>query len=268
MSRSWAKASACRLQVSLSCAVLCQIVPLQYLSRSSLHRLAWFLSRVVFSCRIIDLHMGTRKVYRLSLSRLQDHLIVLTLLIISVTFVPSSTHMLVFLSLYVLLSIRLSILVCVAASLFSACVLHVRHWLVIVPKYGSMILRHAAQCSHFKLHCYTGDSCWRTARVSNEALERLNWLETLLVIFKQRMLLFHWRRNNAENLWNGSWKATYIRMKPGCPSCYEMSNVIEPPLQGLIRTAIERDTSGEFNYDQERGDLQRRRIYFICFLSI
>ena len=34
--RSWAKASACRLQVSLSCAVLCQIVSLQYLSRSSL----------------------------------------------------------------------------------------------------------------------------------------------------------------------------------------------------------------------------------------
>ena len=34
--RSWANASACRLQVSLYCAVLCQIVSLQYLSRSSL----------------------------------------------------------------------------------------------------------------------------------------------------------------------------------------------------------------------------------------
>ena len=31
---------ACRLQVRMSCAVLCQIVSLQYLSRSSLHRLA------------------------------------------------------------------------------------------------------------------------------------------------------------------------------------------------------------------------------------
>ena len=40
VSRGWAKASACSLQVSLSCAVLCQIVSLQYLSRSSLHRLA------------------------------------------------------------------------------------------------------------------------------------------------------------------------------------------------------------------------------------
>ena len=37
MSRGWAKASACRLLVSLSCAVLCQIVSLLYLSRSSLH---------------------------------------------------------------------------------------------------------------------------------------------------------------------------------------------------------------------------------------
>ena len=40
VSHGWAKASACRLQVSLSCAVLCQIVSLQYLARSSLHCLA------------------------------------------------------------------------------------------------------------------------------------------------------------------------------------------------------------------------------------
>ena len=40
VSHGWVKASACRLQVSLLCAVLCQIVSLQYLSRSSLHRLA------------------------------------------------------------------------------------------------------------------------------------------------------------------------------------------------------------------------------------
>ena len=38
MSRAWAKASACRLQINLSCAVLWHIVSLQYLSRSSLHR--------------------------------------------------------------------------------------------------------------------------------------------------------------------------------------------------------------------------------------
>ena len=35
MSRGWAKASACRLQITLSCAFLCHIVSLQYLSRSS-----------------------------------------------------------------------------------------------------------------------------------------------------------------------------------------------------------------------------------------
>ena len=40
MSRGWAKASACRLQITLSCAFLCHIVSLQYLSRSTLHRLA------------------------------------------------------------------------------------------------------------------------------------------------------------------------------------------------------------------------------------
>ena len=40
MSRGWAKASAPRLQITLTCAVLCHIVSLQYLSRSSLRRLA------------------------------------------------------------------------------------------------------------------------------------------------------------------------------------------------------------------------------------
>ena len=43
MSRGWAKASACRLQMTLSCAVLYHVVSLQYLSRSSLHRLSYFL---------------------------------------------------------------------------------------------------------------------------------------------------------------------------------------------------------------------------------
>ena len=50
MSRGrWAKASACRLQVSLSCAVLCQIVSLQYLSRSSHRRLAGLPCRLFLS---------------------------------------------------------------------------------------------------------------------------------------------------------------------------------------------------------------------------
>ena len=51
----------------------------------------------------------------------QDHLICLTFLIISMTFILSLTQILVFLSLCVLLSILLSILVCAAASLFCAC---------------------------------------------------------------------------------------------------------------------------------------------------
>ena len=50
---------------------------------------------------------------------------VLTVLIISMTFVLSLTQMLVILSLYVVLSILLSILVCVAESLFSACLVRV-----------------------------------------------------------------------------------------------------------------------------------------------
>ena len=40
VSRGWANASACCLQVSLFCPVLCQIMSFPYLSRSSLHRLA------------------------------------------------------------------------------------------------------------------------------------------------------------------------------------------------------------------------------------
>ena len=100
MPRGWAKASACRLQFSLSCAVLCQIVSLQNLCRSSLHLLASLPCRLFLShC----LRVVTREVHRSSLGRLicpaQDHFIFLTFLIISMTFVLSLTQMLVFLSL-------------------------------------------------------------------------------------------------------------------------------------------------------------------------
>ena len=68
--------------------------------------------------------MVTREVHRLSLRRLtcpaQDHFIFLTVYNISMTFVLSLTQKLVLLSLYVMLSIQLSILVCAAASLFCA----------------------------------------------------------------------------------------------------------------------------------------------------
>ena len=66
VSRYWAKASACRLQVSLSCAFLCQIVSLQYLSRSSLRRLAG-LPCILLS---FGLHVVTREIHRSSLRRL------------------------------------------------------------------------------------------------------------------------------------------------------------------------------------------------------
>ena len=49
MLNSWANASACRLQVSLSCAILCHIVSLQYLSRLYLHRLADLPCRLLLS---------------------------------------------------------------------------------------------------------------------------------------------------------------------------------------------------------------------------
>ena len=126
MSRGWAKASACCLQTTLSCAFLCHIVSLPYLSRSSLHRLAGLPCRLFLS---YGLQLVTREVHRSSLRRLicpaQDHFIFLTVLIISMTFVLSLTQMLVFLSLYVMLSILLSIFVCAAASLFCACLVSV-----------------------------------------------------------------------------------------------------------------------------------------------
>ena len=51
MSRGWANASACCLQITLSCAFLCHIEPLQYLSRSSLHRLAGLPCRLFIVIR-------------------------------------------------------------------------------------------------------------------------------------------------------------------------------------------------------------------------
>ena len=76
VSRGWSKASACRLQITISCAFLCHIGSLQYLSRSSLHRLAGLPCRLFLS----------------SLRRLiypaQDHFIFLTVLIISTRRVP------------------------------------------------------------------------------------------------------------------------------------------------------------------------------------
>ena len=129
LSRGWVKSSPCRLQVSLSCAVLSQIVypPPLYLPRSSFHRLADLPCRLFLS---YGLQLVTREVNRSSLRRLtcpaQDHFICITLPIISRHVVLSLTQMLVCLSLYVILSILVSMLVCAAASLFCACLVSVR----------------------------------------------------------------------------------------------------------------------------------------------
>ena len=106
MSCGWAKASGCRLQITLSCAFLCRIVLLQYLSRSSLHRLAGLPCRLFLS---YGLQVVTREVHRSSLRRLicpaQDHFIFLTVLIISMTFVLSLTQMV---GSYIILYVTLS----------------------------------------------------------------------------------------------------------------------------------------------------------------
>ena len=109
---------------------------------------AWLVSLVVFSCHwspSADTR-GPSVVFEAVECPAQDHFIFLTVLIISMTCVLSLTHMLVFLSLYVMLSILLSILVCAAASLFCACLVSVQvsapyviagstHELYTCPKY-------------------------------------------------------------------------------------------------------------------------------------
>ena len=82
MSCGLAKTSACRFQVCLSCAVLCQIVSLRYLSGSSLHCLAGLPCRLFLQ---YGLQVVTCEVHQSSLRWLichtQDNLIFLTLLI-------------------------------------------------------------------------------------------------------------------------------------------------------------------------------------------
>ena len=97
MSHHWAAvvscwcalASACRLQVSLSCAVVLPDPVATIFSSSSLHRLAGLPCGVLLS---YDLQVVIREVHRSSLWRLicpaQDHFIFFTLLIISMNFVP------------------------------------------------------------------------------------------------------------------------------------------------------------------------------------
>ena len=117
------KASACRLQVSLSCAVLCQIVSLQYLSRSPLHRYKRGPS-VVFE----EVGMPCPGPFRFS--HFADHVY---------DCCPLPDPDVGLSSLYMMLSIRLSILVCAAASFFCAC-LSSAPYIVPGSTHGCLIL--------------------------------------------------------------------------------------------------------------------------------
>ena len=64
VSRGWAKASACHLQITLSCAVLCHIVSLQYICPGRLST-AWLVSLVVFSCHMVSKWWHARSIGRL-----------------------------------------------------------------------------------------------------------------------------------------------------------------------------------------------------------
>ena len=114
----WAKASSCFLQVSLSCAALCQIVSLQYLSGSSLHRLTGLPCHLFLSYGLqvvtLEVHLSSL----MGLIALPGTISFFSHCRIYLTFVLSLTQMLVFLCLYVILNILLPILVCEAASLF------------------------------------------------------------------------------------------------------------------------------------------------------
>ena len=114
------------LHVGMSCAILCQIVSHHFVSKSSLHRLAVLLWRIFLPYNYIiwppsgdtrgpsavfeavDMHCA-----------IQFHFVV-TLLTTSMTFGLLLTHISVLMSLYVMLSIHLSIFVWAAASFFCA----------------------------------------------------------------------------------------------------------------------------------------------------
>ena len=79
----WVKVPACRLQVVLSLATLCQIVTIQHLSRSSLHHLARLSCHMFVAYGLL---VVIPEVHRSSLRRLMcsvhGHFIFITLLII------------------------------------------------------------------------------------------------------------------------------------------------------------------------------------------
>ena len=128
MYRCWAKASACRLQITLSSAVLCHIMSLQYLFRQVVSPpLGW---SPLSSFLVIWSPGGDTRVPSVVFEAVDMpcpgafHFF-LTLNIIAMTFVLPMTQMLVLIYLYVMLSILLYMLVCAAARLFCGCLLSV-----------------------------------------------------------------------------------------------------------------------------------------------
>ena len=125
--RGSANASSCRLQVSLYCTVLCHIVSLQYLSMLSLHRLAGL------PCRMVSTWWHAMCIGRLGgcwcalprtlsfVSHIADY--IYAFVEVCPLFL---TQTLIFLSLYIMLRIHLSIMGRAIASLFCACFVSVQ----------------------------------------------------------------------------------------------------------------------------------------------
>ena len=97
---------------------------LQYLSRSSLHRLAGLPCRLFLSWSLSGDTRGPSVVFEAG--NMPCHFIFLTVFIISMTIVLSLTQMLVLLSVYLMLRILLFIMVCAVASLLCACLVSVQ----------------------------------------------------------------------------------------------------------------------------------------------
>ena len=150
---------------SQTCAVLCQIVSLQYFSRSSLHLLAGLSCRLFLS---YGLQVVTHEVHRPSLKRLMcpahDHFICPHFCECIYDFCPlPDPDVGPYMSLYVMLSIRFSTVVCAAASVFYVCVVNVQvsapyiiggstHELYTCPFTGSRSSQKGANYYQIKLH--------------------------------------------------------------------------------------------------------------------
>ena len=107
VSHGWAKASACRLQITVLCCPLPYRVARVFVQVVS-PPLGWSPLSTFLAIIMVSKWWHARSLWRL-ICPAQDHFIFLTVYIISMTFVLSLTKMLVLLSLYVMLSILLSI---------------------------------------------------------------------------------------------------------------------------------------------------------------